>query len=357
MSDSGALLSRGSSFSPEDELLGHYRTYLLAERRKSPLTAEVYLREASLLLAWLSERGLEPESCASSDLVGFLIWRQSGQAAAPRESDEQSSTEPRGAIAPRREKSANTESGRTPKGVLLRESDEQRSALSRKTMARVVSSLHSFFRFLRLEELREDDPSSLIETPKQERALPAVLSPEEIDRFLAAIDTGTPQGLRDRALFELIYSCGLRISEASSLSFDGLFLDERVIRVLGKRKKERLIPFGDDAALWLRRYLDEARPKLQKSARSERVFLNHSGKGISRKGIWKRFDLIKQAIGMDAKVHTFRHSFATHLLAGGADLRTVQELLGHSDISTTQIYTHIEPESLSEYHHDFFPRK
>lgn len=333
MSDSGALLSRGSSFSPGDELLGHYRTYLLAERRKSPLTAEVYLREASLLLAWLSERGLEPESCASSDLVGFLIWRQSGQAAAAAETD------------------------KPPKSASPRDDSARLEALSRKTMARIVSSLHSFFRFLRLEELREDDPSSLIETPKQERALPAVLSPEEIDRFLAAIDTGTPQGLRDRALFELIYSCGLRISEASSLSFDGLFLDERVIRVLGKRKKERLIPFGDDAALWLRRYLDEARPKLQKSARSERVFLNHSGKGISRKGIWKRFDLIKQAIGMDAKVHTFRHSFATHLLAGGADLRTVQELLGHSDISTTQIYTHIEPESLSEYHHDFFPRK
>jgi len=353
MSDSGALLSRGSSFSPEDELLDRYRTYLLAERRKSPLTAEVYLREASLLLAWLSQRGLEAESCASSDLVGFLIWRQAGQAAAPAETSGS------------RETDGTTESRRKPEGGAAirgaqaprRDKAEETSALSRKTMARIVSSLHSLFRFLKLEELRADDPSSLIETPKQERSLPAVLSPEEIDRFLAAIDTGTPQGLRDRALFELIYSCGLRISEASTLSFDGLFLDERVIRVLGKRKKERLIPFGDDAALWLRRYLDEARPKLQKSLRSERVFLNHSGKGISRKGIWKRFDLIKQALGMDAKVHTFRHSFATHLLAGGADLRTVQELLGHSDISTTQIYTHIEPESLSEYHHDYFPRK
>ena len=321
MSDSGALLARGSSRSPEDELLRRYRIHLLAERRKSPLTAEVYLREASLLLAWLAQRGLAPVACASSDLVGFLIWRQSGQAAAPRESAERS------------------------------------AALSRKTMARIVSSLHSFFRFLKLEELREDDPSALIETPKQERSLPAVLSPEEIDRFLAAIDIDTPQGLRDRALFELIYSCGLRISEASSLSFDGLFLEERVIRVLGKRKKERLIPFGDDAALWLKRYLAEARPKLQKNLRSERVFLNHAGKGISRKGIWKRFDHTRQALGMDAKVHTFRHSFATHLLAGGADLRTVQELLGHSDISTTQIYTHIEPESLSEYHHEYFPRK
>jgi integrase/recombinase XerD len=357
MSDSGALLARGSSRSPEDELLRRYRIHLLAERRKSPLTAEVYLREASLLLAWLAQRGLAPVACASSDLVGFLIWRQSGQAAAPRESEEHGSAETRGAEVTRRKNSVNTESGRTPKGVLHRESAERSAALSRKTMARIVSSLHSFFRFLKLEEIREDDPSALIETPKQERSLPAVLSPEEIDRFLAAIDIDTPQGLRDRALFELIYSCGLRISEASSLSFDGLFLEERVIRVLGKRKKERLIPFGDDAALWLKRYLAEARPKLQKNLRSERVFLNHAGKGISRKGIWKRFDHTRQALGMDAKVHTFRHSFATHLLAGGADLRTVQELLGHSDISTTQIYTHIEPESLSEYHHEYFPRK
>lgn len=365
MSGTDGLLARASPASHEGELLRRYRSYLLAERRKSPLTAEVYLREASLLLSWLAERGLEPVGCGSADLVGFLIWRQSGQAAAPRESDEQGSTEPRGAEAPRRGKSVNTESGRTPNGLKetrgaiapRREREEQSSSLSRKTMARVVSSLHSFFRFLKLEELRADDPSALIETPKQERNLPAVLSPEEIDRFLAAIDTESPQGLRDRALFELIYSCGLRISEAAGLGFDSLFLEERIIRVLGKRKKERLVPFGDEAALWLKRYLDEARPKLQKGIRSDRVFLNHQGKGISRKGIWKRFDLIRQSSGVEAKVHTFRHSFATHLLAGGADLRTVQELLGHSDISTTQIYTHIEPESLSEYHHDYFPRK
>ncbi|HRY72248.1 MAG TPA: tyrosine-type recombinase/integrase [Spirochaetia bacterium] len=224
-------------------------------------------------------------------------------------------------------------------------------------MARVVSSVHSFFKFLRLEGVREDDPSELIETPKQERQLPAVLALEEIDRFLAAIDSGSPRGLRDRALFELIYSCGLRISEASALTFDGLFLDEKVIRVLGKRKKERLVPFGDEAAAWLRRYLEEGRPALLKGGRSDRVFLNHAGKGLSRKGIWKRFDLVRQEAGVDAKVHTFRHSFATHLLAGGADLRTVQELLGHSDISTTQIYTHIDSEALGDYHREYFPRK
>jgi len=230
------------------------------------------------------------------------------------------------------------------------------AGLSRKTMARIVSSIHALYKFMRLEGIRSDDPSELIETPKQERSLPSVLAPEEVDRFLASIDPSSPRGLRDRALFELIYSCGLRISEAASLTFDQLYLRERVIRVVGKRKKERLVPFGEDAAHWLSRYLEEGRPALEKT-RTDRVFLNQAGRGISRKGIWKRFDGLREISGVEAKVHTFRHSFATHLLAGGADLRTVQELLGHSDIATTQIYTHIEPESLQDYHRDYFPRK
>jgi len=345
-----------------DDLLRRYRAYLLAARRRSPLTAEVYLREASHLESWLAERGLDPATATSSDVLGFLVWRQSGAAALrERESEEQGSPADRGATqgAPRRESEEQGSPGDrgATQGAPRRESEEQSSSLSRKTMARVVSSVHSFFKFLRLEGVREDDPSELIETPKQERQLPAVLALEEIDRFLAAIDSGSPRGLRDRALFELIYSCGLRISEASALTFDGLFLDEKVIRVLGKRKKERLVPFGDEAAAWLRRYLEEGRPALLKGGRSDRVFLNHAGKGLSRKGIWKRFDLVRQEAGVDAKVHTFRHSFATHLLAGGADLRTVQELLGHSDISTTQIYTHIDSEALGDYHREYFPRK
>jgi integrase/recombinase XerD len=301
--------------SPEG-LLDAYRAYLLAARRRSPLTAEVYLREASLLSRYLAERGSSPEEARSAHILGYLVWRQTGGGA----------------------KSA------------------AGAPLTRKTMARVVSSVHAFCKFMRLEGIRADDPSELIETPKQERSLPAVLAPEEVDRFLASIDPGTPRGLRDRALFELIYSCGLRISEAASLTFDQLYLRERVIRVVGKRRKERLVPFGDEAALWLSRYLEEGRPALEK-ARTDRVFLNQAGRGISRKGIWKRFDGLRDASGVEAKVHTFRHSFATHLLAGGADLRTVQELLGHSDISTTQIYTHIEPESLQDYHRDYFPRK
>jgi integrase/recombinase XerD len=314
----------------------HYRAYLIAVRKRSPLTAEVYLRESAILERFLTTRGSRPETATSADLLGYLVWRQSGA----REGEPQN----KAGI------------GGTATAASIRESDEQGEALSRKTMARIVSSLHAFYKFMRLEGLRPDDPSQLIETPKQERVLPAVLAPEEVDRFLASIDPSTPRGLRDRALFELIYSCGLRISEAADLSFDRLYLSERVIRVIGKGRKERLVPFGEEAALWLERYIEEGRPALVKG-RTDRVFLNQAGKGISRKGIWKRFDGLRTASGVAAKVHTFRHSFATHLLAGGADLRTVQELLGHSDISTTQIYTHIDPESLQDYHRDYFPRK
>ena len=330
-------------------LAQRYRAYLLAARRRSPLTAEVYLREAALAERWLSERGSSPETATSAEILGYLVWRRSGGAGAQASE--------RDAGVPRRESAGRSDSEpRGTPGVPRRESAERSSALSRKTMARVVSSVRALCKFMRLEGYRSDDPSELIETPKQDRQLPAVLPPEEIDRFLSTIDPGSPRGLRDRALFELIYSCGLRISEAAALTFDQLYIKERVIRVVGKRRKERLVPFGEEAATWLARYLDEGRPSLAKS-RSDRVFLNQAGKGISRKGIWKRFDGLRDAAGVKAKVHTFRHSFATHLLAGGADLRTVQELLGHSDISTTQIYTHIDPESLQAYHRDFFPRK
>ncbi|MGA2546890.1 MAG: tyrosine-type recombinase/integrase [Rectinemataceae bacterium] len=332
-----------------DELATRYRGYLIAARKRSPLTAEVYLREAAMLQRFLADRDSRPEKATSVELLGYLVWRQSGarESATARNTSE-------GTTVPSRRESATARD--TSEGTTVPSRRESATALSRKTMARVVSSLHAFYKFMRLDGLRPDDPSELIATPKQERALPSVLAPEEVNRFLASIDPSTPRGLRDRALFELIYSCGLRISEAATLSFDRLYLRERVIRVIGKGRKERLVPFGDEAALWLGRYIEEGRPALAKG-RSDRVFLNQAGAGISRKGIWKRFDGLRESSGVKAKVHTFRHSFATHLLAGGADLRTVQELLGHADISTTQIYTHIDPESLQDYHRDYFPRK
>ena len=289
------------------QLGDRFKAHLLLVRKRSALTAEAYLRELDHLEVFLARQGKEPLTATGEDLLSFLVWRHE-------------------------------------------------KGLSRTTMARLVASIHSLYKFMKLEGLRCDDPSLLIQTPRQERNLPDVLRPEEVDKFLGSIDISTPNGLRDRALFELIYSCGLRISEAACLTFDRLYLKERLLRVIGKRKKERIVPFGDEAYTWLDKYLKEARAHFEKGRTSDLVFLNQEGRGISRKGIWKRFSGIRSVSGVSAKVHTFRHSFATHLLAGGADLRTVQELLGHSDISSTQIYTHIEEEALQGYHREYFPR-
>ena len=290
--------------------VSRYGAWLLAARRRSPLTLDAYLREARLLESWLHDRAATLETADTSDLLAYLVNRKVAG---------------------------------------------QESALKSRTMARILSGLRGFFRFMRQEGLRADDPTELLESPRQERSLPDVIKAVDVDRMLAAIDVDSPGGLRDRALFELIYSCGLRISEAASLSFGMLFLGERMIRVTGKRRKERIIPFGEEAARWLAAYLAEGRPVLERSPRNDRIFLNRSGRGISRKGIWKRFAELRLISGVDGKVNTLRHSFATHLLAGGADLRTVQELLGHADISTTQIYTHVDAEDLGKAHAEFFP--
>ena len=289
-------------------LVRRFQAYLLSSRRRSVLTADVYIREIEMLESFLSRQGKTPLDAGGEDLLTYLVARS-------------------------------------------------QSGLQRTTMARIVASLHSFYRFCLSEKLRSDDPSIQIRTPRQDRNLPDVLDPESIEHVLEAIDISTPNGPRDRALFELIYSCGLRISEAAGLTFQQLYLEEKVLRVLGKRRKERLVPFGEEALSWMMRYLTEARPLLEKHGKSDFVFLNQEGRGISRKGIWKRFSQIRAKSGVKAKVHTFRHSFATHLLAGGADLRTVQELLGHTDIATTQIYTHIDEASLGMYHKEYFPRK
>lgn len=290
------------------DIIDKYGAWLLAARRRSPLTLDAYIRELRALEAWLLERRLGFGALSSAELLEYLVERRVG-------------------------------------------------GISARTLARIVSGLRGFFKFLRLEGLRSDDPTELLESPRQERSLPDVFKPEEVNLMLDAIDISTPGGLRDRALFELIYSCGLRITEAATLSFEMLYLKERIIRVMGKRRKERIIPFGETAFAWLKRYLEEARPLLEKGPRNDRVFLNRSGKGISRKGVWKRFDELRLASGVAGKPHTLRHSFATHLLAGGADLRTVQELLGHADIATTQIYTHVDALALARTHEEFFPRR
>ena len=173
---------------------------------------------------------------------------------------------------------------------------------------------------------------------------------------MGAIDTTTLLGQRDDALFELIYSCGLRISEACDLTTAHVHLNEHLILVHGKGDKERLIPFGGKAEEKLTNYIKNVRPLLVKEKVVPQLFVNYKGDPISRKGVWKRFQELEVISGVDSKVHTLRHSFATHLLAGGADLRSVQELLGHSDLSTTQIYTHVTDCQLENIHEKFFPK-
>lgn len=225
---------------------------------------------------------------------------------------------------------------------------------SELTIAKDISGLRALGDYLERKGMWSENPAMELDKPKAARNLPKVLSIEQIDSLLDSIDKTSLSGKRDDALFELVYSCGLRISEVCNLKLANLHLEERLILVHGKGDKERLVPFGDRAYEKLLIYLQEVRPELVKGRIVAEVFVNYRGEAISRKGVWKRFKELEALSGVEAKVHTLRHSFATHLLQGGADLRSVQELLGHSDLSTTTIYTHVTDKQLEEAHEKYF---
>lgn len=227
--------------------------------------------------------------------------------------------------------------------------------LAARTLAKCHTAIKSYYNFLILEGVRDDNPMDRIDTPRFKRHFPHVLTIEEVDRLLDVIDTSTIAGLRDRALYELIYSCGLRVSEAVDLNLSNLYISEGVILVKGKGDKERLIPLGEVAIHWLEEYLHKSRPNLVSDMLNDSLFLNSRGGRLTRKGMWKNFKTICNLSGVEGKLHTLRHSFATHLLVGGADLRSVQELLGHSDIGTTQIYTHISSDELEKAFNTYHP--
>ena len=226
------------------------------------------------------------------------------------------------------------------------------------TLSHLLSSLRRFFSHLLLNGQIDQNPVDQIAMPKKRQTLPTVLSMDEVDRLLQAPDIGTPLGLRDRAMLELLYASGLRVSELVHLKVTDIHPELGFLQSLGKGDKERIVPLGEVAADWIGRYQDYARDQLLKDKDSEILFLNHHGKGISRQGVWKRIKAYVQEVGIQKNVspHTLRHSFATHILENGADLRVVQELLGHSDISTTQIYTHIHAPHLKEIYAKSFPR-
>lgn len=290
----------------EKNLLNGFEDYLAAELRLSSKTVDTYLGECKFFLFYAEEFNLDILNIEINDVIDFLIHRQM-------------------------------------KGV------------TQRTIAKTLSSIRCFYKYLILENKCNLNPTELIETPKIPKKIPRVFSVEEIEKFFKCIDTSDVLGIRDRALFELIYSCGLRVSEAGELKLNNIFLKERIIKITGKGGKERFVPVGDIADFWLKKYINESRISLAKK-RTNYIFLNSRGIKLSRKGMWKRFKEICSLAGVEGKIHTLRHSFATHLLSGGADLRSVQELLGHSDITTTQIYTHVDESKLKQSHEAFHPR-
>lgn len=276
------------------QLLDEYIDYLILQRRLSKATVAVYKLEIGLFLEAIET---EVEHVTSQDMETYLIL------------------------------------------------SAKRRGLSPRTIARNVSALRSFFLYLQKEKIRSDNPITLLTRAKIPSDLPLVSTIEEIDTLLESIDTDTSLGFRDRCMFELIYSCGLRISEACNLQVDDYV--NHSIRVVGKRNKMRIIPVGDIACTLLDAYLGDIRPDLVKARYNEKaLFVGRNGHKMTRQAIFKRFKMYCERIHLVAKVHTLRHSFATHLLEGGADLRSVQELLGHSDIKTTQIYTHVHTNDL-----------
>ncbi|MBN2652359.1 MAG: site-specific tyrosine recombinase XerD [Spirochaetales bacterium] len=286
-----------------------FYNYLFSELRLSDNSIMAYLSEVKFLLEFIEKNSLDLLSISEKEVEDYLINRRTHGADSP-------------------------------------------------TIAKALSIIKSFYNFLLKENYVTLNPASLIETPASKRKLPQVLTIDEVDALFSQIDISNRLGLRDRAAFELIYSCGLRISEACNLNVSDIFFDEGLISVVGKGNKQRLVPLGEEAVYFLREYLRTSRPTLSKksSKESQALFLNNRGKRLDRKGLWKKFSNYRALADVDSKVHTLRHSFASHILQGGADLRSVQSLLGHSDISTTQIYTHIDTRALRSAHGNFHPR-
>ncbi len=231
--------------------------------------------------------------------------------------------------------------------------------LEASSQARILSGLRAFFRFLLLEDLRKDDPTEGLEMPRLRSALPEVLSIGEVQHLLNSIAVGAPLGLRNRAIVETLYACGLRVSELVNLRCIDLFLSAGFIKVRGKGRKERFVPIGPEPARFLQQYLDDVRPTLPiRPGQESFVFLNRRGTRMSRVMVFLLVKKLAQQAGITKNIspHTFRHSFATHLIEGGADLKAVQDMLGHESITTTEIYTHVDAEYLKETIYLYHPR-
>jgi len=291
-------------------LLDEFCDALWLEDGLSRNTLESYRRDLRLFSAWLStERGKALLQAQRMDLLGYLAFKF------------------------------------------------QRKARPRSA-ARLLSSLKRFYRFLLRENRIQADPSLQVDSPKLPRSLPKILTEEDVDALLAAPNVETPLGLRDRSMLETLYASGLRVSELVAMKLAQLSQDMGVVRVVGKGSKERLVPVGEEALTWIRRYMDDARAEILAGRRTDALFITSRGASMTRQAFWYLIRRYAALAGIRSGIspHTLRHAFATHLLNHGADLRVVQMLLGHADISTTQIYTHVARERLKQLHAKHHPR-
>ncbi|MHB2149087.1 site-specific tyrosine recombinase XerD [Calditrichota bacterium LG25] len=294
-----------------NDLFQQYKSYLLFEQNLTSNSIDAYLRDVRRFLTYLKTVGVDSPAQVKPAHVQRLIQ-------------------------------------------LLSE-----MGLSANSVARNLSSIRGFYRFLLAENYIESDPTETIDRPKLARRLPSVLSYEEVRKLIEMPDVKHYLGLRDRAMLETIYACGLRVSELLNLTLNDIYWKEEFVRIFGKGRKERLVPVARTALNWIQNYIDRSRPALDRYNRSQGVlFLNVRGGALSRMGFWKILKQYVERAGIRKEIHphTFRHSFATHLLERGADLRAVQEMLGHADISTTQIYTHIDRTFLMQEYQTFHPR-
>lgn len=291
-------------------LLERFEEYLALEDGASPRTLEAYRRDLTRFAEWASARGAPGPVALDAAQLRDFVYHMKDLGLAP------------------------------------------------SSIRRSVSALRTYFRFLLADGQITRDPSERLETPRKWRTLPEVLTAEEVGRIIAAVSLDERLAFRDRALLELAYGAGLRVSEWIGLDVKDLVLEDALVRVFGKGAKERLVPIGRAAIGAVGMYLRELRPALEKGEGKGRLFLNARGRPLSRMGAWQILRKYVERAGITKHVspHTLRHSFATHLLEGGADLRAVQEMLGHVDISTTQIYTHVDREYLRSVHKQYHPR-
>lgn len=292
--------------------LRSFKSYLKLERSLSANTIEAYLHDVEKLYQYFQTKSVQntPAEVSSEDLKLFLVWVN--------------------------------ELGMLP-----------------PTQARVLSGLKAFFRFLVLDKQIVIDPSALLESPKMIRKLPDTLSIIEINQLIDSIDLSKPEGMRNKAMLEILYGSGLRVSELTGLKLSNLYLDIDFIKITGKGNKERLVPIGSEAIKYLRLYIQEIRVHIPvKTGNEDFVFLNRRGTPLSRVMVFLIIKDLAQTAGIKKNIspHTFRHSFATHLIEGGADLRAVQEMLGHESITTTEIYTHLDRDYLRDTIIHFHPR-